>query len=85
LEVAVVGSIEIVCEGPLSSELLDCVTRDLGMLVESTNPLVVLSANLHRDVPVIYGAVRLLPEVRRVIVRRAAEVEVLSQAVATGH
>jgi hypothetical protein len=85
LEVAVVGSIEIIYEGPLSSDILDCLTRDLGMLVESTNPLVVLTTNLHRDVPAVYGAVRVWPGVRRVVVRRRNDIEVLAPAVATGH
>ncbi|MDP2871094.1 MAG: hypothetical protein Q8P31_00905 [Bacillota bacterium] len=79
------GTIEIDYEGPLSSEVLDCLTRDLGLLVESTKPFVVLSTNLHRDVPAVYGALRLWPGVRRIVVRKPAEVEVLLPAVATGH
>lgn len=78
------GSIEVVYEGPLSSDAIDCLTRDLGMLVESTRPLVVLSTDLHHDVPAVYGVVRLWPGVHRVIVRKPTDVEVLAPTVATG-
>lgn len=79
------GSIEIIYEGPLSSDVFDCLTRDLGLLVESTSPLVVLSTNLYRDVPAVYGAVRVWPGVNKVVVRRRIDVDVLAPAVATGH
>jgi len=68
-------SIEITYEGDLHPEVLAYLAKDLGLLVEETRPLIVRSANAYRDVPAVLAAARLIPGVRKVLVRAGSEPE----------
>jgi hypothetical protein len=71
-------SIEIIYEGDLDPEVLTYLTKDLGLLVEETRPLVVRSTNTYRDIPAVLGAARLIPGVKRVLVRAGSATETLT-------
>jgi len=66
-------SVEIEYDGHLDPRVLDDIVGRLGVLVERTNPLVVLTASPRRDVPALVRAARRIPGVRKIWVRRAAD------------
>jgi hypothetical protein len=66
-------SIEIEYEGQLDQGLLDEIVSDLGVLVERTKPLVVLTATPRRDVPALVRAAGQIPGLRKIWIREACE------------
>ncbi len=75
-------SIEVVYDGQLGKDVLEYLTQDLGVLVEQTKPLVVLTAVPRRDVPAVVGAARMIPGVKHIWVRPANQSVALSTDVA---
>lgn len=66
-------SIEIEYEGQLDQGLLDDIVGGLGVLVERTKPLVVLTASPRRDVPALVHAAGQIPGLRKIWIRKASE------------
>ena len=66
-------SIEIEYDGRLDRSVLDFLTNELGVLIEQTRPLVVRTDQPRRDVPAVIGASRLIPGLRHIWIRPAAE------------
>lgn len=75
-------SIEVVYDGQLGNDVLEYLTKDLGVLVEQTKPLVVLTAVPRKDVPAVVGAARMIPGVKHIWVRAARQSVALSTNVA---
>lgn len=73
-----VRAFEIRYEGPMHPEVVTYLSRDLGLLVEQTRPLIVRSANAHRDAQSVLAAARLIPGVRQVLVRAGSTTETLT-------
>jgi len=70
-------SIEISYEGSIHPEVVTYLTKDLGLLVQQTRPLIVRSANVNRDAESVLSAVRLIPGVKRILVRAGSESDAL--------
>jgi|GEM_PF-1569325 len=67
------GFIEVSYEGDLHEEVLTYLSRDLGLIVKARHPLVVETADVARDLPLVLDAVKLVRAVGQVLVRQKSE------------
>lgn len=70
-------SVEIEYDGQLDQATLDKIVGSLGVLVERTKPLVILTTSPRTDVPALVRASRNIPGLRKIWIRRASETTAL--------